>query len=60
MQAPQLMMPPIMLVGHQHEDHDAMMGPFDIHIQSAWFRISHADTNYSENDSESESDEDSE
>jgi hypothetical protein len=53
-------MPPMMLVGHQHEVHDAMFGPFSLHIQSAWFRISHADTDYSENDSESESDEDSE
>ena len=54
---PQLVMPA--MIGHQHEHHDLMFGPFNFHVQSAWFRRFHADTDYSEHDSESESDDDS-
>jgi hypothetical protein len=50
------MMPPMLLVGHAHEIIDPIFGHFYLHGQYLWFRATHSDTDYSENDSESESD----
>jgi hypothetical protein len=45
--------PPMLLVGHAHHDFDLMFGTF---YGFNWYTMHHADTNYSEEDSDEESD----